>query len=125
MKCKYKNYNKKCETRGIKFKDRECFLVHIKFKDNLIKYKYLCCDKHHQKKLDENLKKGFFNAYNFSAHDINKFILLLWKSIYPYNYMDDLKNIQWNVVAWESRYSQSPKDGTYYLCRLHAQKMSL
>ena len=37
----------------------------------------------------ENLKKQFFNTYEFSNHDINKFILLLQKGVYPYKYMDD------------------------------------
>ena len=30
-----------------------------------------------------------FNAYKFSNHDNNKFILLLRKRVYPYEYMDD------------------------------------
>ena len=37
-----------------------------------------------KKKFDENLKKRFFNAYNFSSHDKNKFSLLLRKGAYPY-----------------------------------------
>ena len=56
---------------------------------NLIECKYLCCNKNYQKTLEENLKKRYFNAYKFSNHDINKFILLLRKGVYPYEYMDD------------------------------------
>ena len=41
---------------------------------------------------DEILKEQFFNAYKFSDHDNNKFILLLRKIVYPYEYMDDWKN---------------------------------
>ena len=55
----------------------------------MIKYKYLCCNKSYQENLDENLKKHFFNTYKFFNHDINKFILLLQKGVYPYEYMDD------------------------------------
>ena len=33
------------------------------------------------------------NAYKFSNHDNNKFILLLQKDIYPYEHMDDWKNL--------------------------------
>ena len=40
-------------------------------------------------KLDEKLKKPFKNTFKFSDNDINKFILLLRKDVYPYEYMDD------------------------------------
>ena len=39
--------------------------------------------------LHENLEKRFANTYKFSANDINKFILLLKKGVYPYQYVDD------------------------------------
>ena len=50
---------------------------------------YSRCNKNYQKILDENLKKRFANTYKFVNHDINKFILLLRKGVYPYEYMDD------------------------------------
>ena len=43
----------------------------------LIVYKSLWFNRNCQEKFDENLKKRFANAYNFSNHDINKFILPL------------------------------------------------
>ena len=49
----------------------------------------MCCNKNYQYKLDEKLKKQFFNTYKFSNNDNNKFILLLRKRVYPYEYMDD------------------------------------
>ena len=58
IKCKYRHSDKKCETCGIKF--CESCLEYAKSKDDLIKYKYLCCKTNYQKKLDENLKKQFF-----------------------------------------------------------------
>ena len=36
---------KKCETCGIKYKYCDCFLEYADFKDDLIKYKRLCCYK--------------------------------------------------------------------------------
>ena len=42
-------------------------------------------------KFVENLKNRFANTYNFSNHDINKFILLLRKGVYPHEYIDDWK----------------------------------
>ena len=51
--------------------------------------KCLCCNKNYQHNFDEKLKERFFNAYTFSNHDNNKFILLMWKGVYSYEYMDD------------------------------------
>ena len=73
----------------IKCKDCDCFLEYEIVKDNLIKYKCLTCDKGYSNKIDEELKKQFRNTFKFSNNDINKFILLLRKRVYPYEYMDD------------------------------------
>ena len=89
IKCKFGLDNKKYETCGIKYKHCDCFLEYKIFKDDLIEYKYLSCNKSYQRKFDEKLKGTFFNAYKFSNHDNNKFILLLQKGVYPYEYMDD------------------------------------
>ena len=37
----------------------------------------------------EKLEERFFNTFKFSNNDNNKFILLLRKGFYPYEYMDD------------------------------------
>ena len=89
IKCKYGHNDKKCETYRIKYKDCNCFLEYTNFKEDLIEYICLCCKKNYQKMFDENLTKQFFNTYKSYNHDINKFILLLRKGVYPYEYMDD------------------------------------
>ena len=40
----------------------------------------------YSKKLYEELKKQFKNAFKFFDNDVNKFILLLRKDVYPYDY---------------------------------------
>ena len=80
----YVNDDKNCETCGIKYKRCNCFLDYKNFKDDLIEYKCLCCNKNHQYKFDEKLKKRFFNTCKLSHHEIDKFILLLQKDICPY-----------------------------------------
>ena len=59
------------------------------FKDGLIEYKCLCCNKIYHHKFDEKLKEQFFYTYKFSTQDKNMFILSSWKGVYPYEYMDD------------------------------------
>ena len=73
----------------IKCKDCNCFLEYGSVKDNLIKYKRLSCNKDYSNKLDKKIKKRFKNTFKFSNNDINKFILLLRKGVYPYKYMDE------------------------------------
>ena len=85
----------KCETYTIKNKGFDCFLEYTNSKEELIEYKCLCCNKNYQKKFD-NLKKCFFNTNKFPNYDVNKFILLLRKGVYPYqniNYQDKLNKI--------------------------------
>ena len=65
------------------------FFQYINFKDNLIEYNCLCCNKHYQRKVDKKLKEQFLNTYKYSNHNNNKFILLLKKDVYPYEYIDD------------------------------------
>ena len=64
------------------------FLEYTNFKGNIIEQKCLC----HQRKFGKNLKQQFCDTYKFSNHH-NKFILLLWKGVYPYEYMDDLEKL--------------------------------
>ena len=72
----------------IKYKDCDCFLEYENVQDNLIKYECLSRNKNYSNKIFEELKKRF-KIFNFSNNDINKFILLLRKGVYPYKYMDE------------------------------------
>ena len=89
VKCKFGHDDKKCETCGTKYKYRDCFLEYTSFKDDLIEQKCLCCNKNYHRKFDQKLKEQFFNTYKCSDHDNNKFVLLLRKGVYPYEYMVD------------------------------------
>ena len=46
------------------------------------------CNIYYKKKFNKELIKKFKNAYSFCNNDLNKFILLLRKGVYPYEYMD-------------------------------------
>ena len=43
----------------------------------------------------------YIYIYKISNHDSNKFILLLWKVVYPYKYMDDCK--KFNEISLRKR----------------------
>ena len=88
IKGKNEHDNKKFETCGIKYKNYECYLEYTSFKNELIENNFLGCNKNNQKKFDETLMNRFFSKCRFSNHEIIKFILLLQKGIYPYEYVD-------------------------------------
>ena len=46
------------------------------------------CKQHCRKKFNEDLIKKFKNTYSFYNNDLNKFVLLLRKAVYPYEYGD-------------------------------------
>ena len=46
-KCKYRQEDKKYETCRIKYKYCGCFFGYTNFKDSLIEYKCLCCNKNY------------------------------------------------------------------------------
>ena len=74
-----------------KGKDCDCFIKYESVKDSLIKYKSLSCNNNYSNKIDKKLKRRFKNTFKFSDNDINKFILLLRKGVYSYEYTDDWK----------------------------------
>ena len=50
----------KCETWRNKCKYCDCFLEYTNFKDDLIEYKCLCCNKNYQHKFEEKIKGTIF-----------------------------------------------------------------
>ena len=73
----------------IRFKDCNCLLEYESVKNSLIKYKCLAYNKEYSIKFNEELEKKFKNTFKVYNNDINKFILLLRKVVYLYEYMDD------------------------------------
>ena len=59
----------------------------IRFKDNRLKYKCKECNDTSAKSVDD-LKEKFPRTYKFCNGNLNKFVLLLRKGVYPYEYMD-------------------------------------
>ena len=56
IKFKFRYDDQKCETCRIKYRYCDCFLECTNFKGDLIKHKWLICNKNCQIKFDEKLK---------------------------------------------------------------------
>ena len=72
--------------------------------EKLILECYNC--KQHYKKINKELIKRFASTYSFCNNDLNKFILLLRKGVYPYEYMDNWERFnETSLPSKESFYS--------------------
>ena len=64
-------------------------LDYIKIKNEKLLLKCFNCNTYYKKKFNKNLIKKFRNTYIFCDNDINKFVLLLRKGVYPCEYVDN------------------------------------
>ena len=72
-----------------KSKDCESYLDYLTIKDNQLIFRCFSCKKYYEKDFRNKLIQKFVNIYDFCNRDHNKFILLLRKVVYPYEYMDN------------------------------------
>ena len=112
------------EINKIKFKDCNCFLEYESFKDNLINYTCLSCNKDYSNKIDEELKNPFNNTFKISNNDINKFILLLRKCVYLYELMDDWEKFNETTLPEKEKfYSNLNMEDIKYADYMHAKRV--
>ena len=56
------------------------------------------CKQCYKKKFNKELIKRFSSTYSFCNNDLNRFILLLRKGVYPYEYMDNWERFNENSL---------------------------
>ena len=69
--------------------DCKSCLEYMKNKDEKLIFRCFSCKKNYEKDVNKELIKRFANTYSLCSKNLNKFILLLRKSVYPYEYMDN------------------------------------
>ena len=85
----------------------------IGFKNNRLNYRCKKCRKPCTKLINEAVKI-FPNTYQFCKGDLNKFVLLLRKGVYPYDYMD----------SWERFNETSFPDKKYFYSELNLEDIT-
>ena len=60
----------------------------MKTRDDQLVFRCYQCKNNYQKNFNKDLITRFANTYEFFDKDINRFILLLRKGVYPYEYID-------------------------------------
>ena len=75
-------HNDKC----VKCKSNLCFINAV---NEILTFECMDCGKEYKKGLNKKLIERFSNVYEFCSYDINKFMVLLRKVVYLYEYMDE------------------------------------
>ena len=106
-------YSKKCRDKNTAFKGLK----------NKLFYNCKECRKKQLKPINGLIKK-FPNTYKFCNNDINKFILLLRKGIYPYEYMDSWERFdETKLPNKKAFYSELNLDDIIDEDYIHAKKV--
>ena len=72
------------------------YLKYISIKNGKLLFECFDCKKRYSRKFSKKLAKKLKNTYRFSNEDIDKFMLLLRKGVYPYECMDDWNRLMKN-----------------------------
>ena len=75
-------HNGKC----IKCKSNLCF---VRVMNETLLFKCIDIDKEYEKEFNNELIERFANTYKFCDNDLDKFVMLLRKGVYPYEYIDE------------------------------------
>ena len=76
-------------THNNKCVDCNSCLDYIKIKNKKLLLKCFNCNAYYRKKFNKDLIKKLKNTSSFCNNDINKFVSLLRKGVYPYEYIDN------------------------------------
>ena len=112
-------YSKKCKDENCK---SECDFIGLKI-NRLLHYKCKECKKICLKPVNGLIKK-FLNVYQFCKGNLNKFVLLLIKGVYPYEYMVSLEKFdETSLPDKEAFCSKLNEDGISNIEYVHALKV--
>ena len=94
--------------------DCKSSLDYMKTKDEKLIFRCFSRKKDYEKDFNKELIKRFANTYSFCCKDLNKFILLWRKGVYPYEYMDN----------WERFYETSLPDKESFYSSLNMENIN-
>ena len=99
-------------------------LDYMRFKDNHVIFKCFRCNTWFKKEFNKDLINKFKNAYEFCHKDMSKFILLLRKDVYPYEYMDSWERFnQTSLPDKEAFYSSLNMEDITDVDHRHAKRV--
>ena len=94
------------DIHGDECVDCKSDLSYMKVIDEALIFRCFNCKKSYKKEINKELIKRFLSTYKFSNNDINKFVMLFRKGVYPYEYMDGWDKLnETSILSKESFYS--------------------
>ena len=94
------------DIHGDKCVDCNSDLSYMKVIDEALIFRCFNCKKNYKKEINKELIKRFASTYKFCNNDLNKFVMLLRKGVYPYEYMDGWDKFnETSIPSKESFYS--------------------
>ena len=109
-------HSKKCKDCGL---DLEYTIV----KDDILIFRCFRCKMNYEIDFDKELVNNFLSVYYFCKGDINKFILLLRKSVYPYEYMDNWNRFNETLPDKKDFYSRFNIESIIDIDYIHAMRV--
>ena len=74
--------------------------------DEILIFRCFNFKKNYKKEINKELIERFASTYKFTNNDLNKFVMLLRKGVYPYEYMDGWDKFnETSISSKESFYS--------------------
>ena len=107
-----------------KCKDCKSELDYMSVKDNQLIFQCLECKKNYKKDFNKESIKRFANTYEFCNGNIHKFILLLRKGVYSYEYQDSWERFnETSLPGKKDFYSELSSEDITDKDYTHAQKV--
>ena len=105
----------------IKCKSNLCYM---KVMDETLIFRCFNCKKNYKKEINKELVERFSSTYKFCNNDLNKFVMLLRKGVYPYEYMDGWDKFNENsILSKESFYSSLAMENITEMDYIHANNV--
>ena len=104
--------------------DCKSCLDYVSVKDDQLIFRCFECKRNYNKDFHKEFIKIFAITYEFCNKDINKFILMLRKGVYPYEYMDSWNKVhETSLPNKEDFYSSLNMEDTTDIDYKHAKKV--
>ena len=99
-------------------------LSYMKVIDEALIFRCFNCKKNYKKEINKELIERFASTYKFCNNDLNKFVMLLRKGVYPYEYTDGWDKFnETSIPNKESFYSTLTMENTSETDYRHANNV--